>query len=228
MSPSRPPSGSPSHPLPGVRVRWLAGALAVLSVGGGVSGLALAQAAGDGASAAPPPVQLSFQPSPEEEDLSKYSCRELVERGQKLVNEMDKQLTDSFYMLEASLKSGDIAAANARNEAITVMKGLVKLAETNLRTLKQRCAENDRPRAENEFVKVAIASAKVREYYAQVRSSSSVGLEAFEADGEAVTRQLTFSGSLPVLQGLSAQFSAESYAPFQSDPSPPANASPWF
>jgi hypothetical protein len=195
----------------------------------GLGGLALAQPApSGGSSVAEPPMQLTFQPSPEEEDLSKYSCRELVDRGQKLVNDMDKQLTDSFYMLEASVAAGDIAAANARNEAITVMKGLVKLAETNLRSLKQRCAENDRPRAENEFIKVAIASGKVREYYAQVRSSSSVGMEAFEVEGEAVTRQLSFSGTLPVLSGLSTQFSAESYAPFQTDPSPPANASPWF
>jgi hypothetical protein len=194
----------------------------------GWAGLAVAKPAEAGADTSNPPSQISFQPSPEEEDLSKYSCKELVERAQKMVNEMDKQLTDSFYMLEASVDAGDMAAANTRNEAITIMKGHVKLAENNLRNLKQRCAENDRSRSENEFIKVAIASAKVREYYAQVRSSSSVGMEAFEVEGEAVTRQLSFSGTLPVLQSLTEVFSAEAYTPFQSNPEAPSNASPWF
>ncbi len=202
-------------------------AVIVAMFGAGLSGLAVAQPA-EGGQPAAPPAQISFQPSPEEEDLSKYSCKELVERAQKMVNEMDKQLTDSFYMLESSVAAGDMAAANTRNEAITIMKGHVKLAENNLRNLKQRCAENDRSRSENEFIKVAIASGKVREYYAQVRSSSSVGMEAFEVEGEAVTRQLTFSGTLPVLQSLTEVFAAEAYTPFQSNPQPPANASPWF
>lgn len=163
---------------------------------------------------------------PAEEDLSGYTNRQLSDRAQKLVADMDKRLTESFYLLEASLTAGDIAAASSRNEAITVMKGLVKLAEGNLRSLKQRVAEDDRARVENEYVKITIAASKLQEYYAQVRSAASVGLDAFELSN--VERRLTFSGRLPVVDELSRLFAADYYAPFAPFPLPPFNASPWF
>lgn len=168
--------------------------------------------------------ELRFQA--EDEDLSGFTNRQLADKAQKLVGIMDKQLTESFYLLEASLSAGDIAAASARNEAITVMKGLVKLAEGNLRTLKQRVAEDDRARVENEYVKITIAASKVQEYYAQVRSAASVGLDAFELSN--VERRLTFSGRLPVVEELPRLFSSDYYTPFASSPSAPFNASPWF
>jgi hypothetical protein len=168
--------------------------------------------------------ELRFEP--EDEDLSDFTNRQLADKGQKLVALMDKQLNESFYLLEASLSAGDIAAASARNEAITVMKGLVKLAEGNLRTLKQRVAEDDRPRVENEYAKITIAATKVQEYYAQVRSAASVGLDAFELSN--VERRLTFSGRLPVVEELPRLFSSDYYTPFASSPSAPFNASPWF
>jgi len=163
---------------------------------------------------------------PAEEDLTKYTNRQLADRAQKLVAIMDKRLNESFYLLEASLTAGDIAAASSRNEAITVMKGLVKLAEGNLRSMKQRVAEDDRPRVENEYVKITIAASKLQEYYAQVRSAASVGLDAFELSN--VERRLTFSGRLPVIDELARLFSIEFYSPFASTPSAPFNASPWF
>lgn len=188
-----------------------------------LSGLAVAEdGAGSGAAERLP--ELRFQS--EDEDLSGFTNRQLADKAQKMVGLMDKQLTESFYLLEASLSAGDIAAASARNEAITVMKGLVKLAEGNLRTLKQRVAEDDRARVENEYVKITIAASKVQEYYAQVRSAASVGLDAFELSN--VERQLTFSGRLPVVEELPRLFSSDYYTPFASSPSAPFNASPWF
>lgn len=163
---------------------------------------------------------------PVEEDLSGFTNRQLADKAQKLVQVMDKQLTESFYLLEASLGAGDVAAASARNEAITVMKGLLKLAEGNLRTLKQRAAEDDRPRVENEYAKITIAAAKVREYYAQVRSAASVGLDAFEIG--TVERQMTFSGRLPVIDEIPSLFLPDFFNPFNTTPTPPVNASPWF
>jgi hypothetical protein len=175
---------------------------------------------------APPDTLPEMRFEPVEEDLSGFTNRQLADKAQKLVAQMDKQLTESFYLLEASLSAGDLAAASARNEAITVMKGLLKLAEGNLRTLKQRVAEDDRPRVENEYVKITIAASKVQEYYAQVRSAASVGLEDFE--GGTVERRLTFSGRLPVLEELPRMFLPDFFNPFSSTPLPPVNASPWF
>lgn len=136
----------------------------------------------------------------EDEDLSNQSTPQLVERAVGLVRKMEEQLTDSFYLLEASLAAGDVNGANTRNEAITVMKGLVKLSEQNLMSMRQKAAEGDRKRVENEYVKILIASQKVSEYYAQVKSAVSLGVGVLELSS--VERRLVFSGSLPVVDEL--------------------------
>lgn len=136
----------------------------------------------------------------EEEDLSNQSTPQLVERAVAMVRKMEEQLTDSFYLLEASLAAGDVNGANTRNEAITVMKGLVKLSEQNLMSMRQKAAEGDRKRVENEYVKILIASQKVSEYYAQVKSAVSLGVGVLELSS--VERRLVFSGSLPVVDEL--------------------------
>lgn len=136
----------------------------------------------------------------DEEDLSNQSTPQLVDRAVGMVRKMEEQLTDSFYLLEASLSAGDVNGANSRNEAITVMKGLVKLSEQNLMTMRQKAAEGDRKRVENEYVKILIASQKVSEYYAQVKSAVSLGVGVLELSS--VERRLVFSGSLPVVDEL--------------------------
>ena len=161
----------------------------------------------------------------DEEDLSKLSDQQLAERSEKLVKKMEEQLTDSFWLLEASLTAGDVAGAMARNEAITVMKGLVKLSEQNLITLKQKAAENDRRRVENEYVKITIAAAKVAEYYAQVKSAVSVGSGALELSN--VERRLVYSGRLPVVDELPSLFSQD-YNVFLEPPEEPPHTSPYF
>ena len=54
-------------------------------------------------------------PEQDEEDLSKIPDAKLVEKASRCVKTMEEQLTDSFYMLETSVSSGDVSAAQARN-----------------------------------------------------------------------------------------------------------------
>lgn len=160
-----------------------------------------------------------------DEDLAKLSDVQLVERAEALVKRMEEQLTDSFWLLEASLTAGDVSGAMARNEAITVMKGLVKLSEQNLMTLKQKAAEGDRRRVENEYVKIAIAGAKVAEYYAQVKSAVSIGSGALELSN--VERRLVYSGNLPVIDELPGSF-VNDYNVFFEPIEEPVHTSPYF
>ena len=161
----------------------------------------------------------------EDEDLTKLSDSQLAERAEKLVKRMEEQLTDSFWLLEASLTAGDVSGAMARNEAITVMKGLVKLSEQNLINLKQKAAEGDRKRVENEYVKITIAAAKVAEYYAQVKSAVSIGSGALELSN--VERRLVYSGRLPVVDELPSLF-VQDYNVFLEPPVEPPHTSPYF
>jgi hypothetical protein len=172
----------------------------------------------------PPPA-----PSPigldDDLDLSRHSSEELVERAASLVKKMEQWLTESFYLLEASLSAGDVNAANTRNEAITVMKGLVKLSEQNLMTMRQKAAEGDRKRVENEYVKISIAHGKVQEYYAQVKSAESIGVTDLELSS--VERRLVYSGQLPVVDDLPNLY-AQTYNVFRNTPSEAVHASPYF
>jgi hypothetical protein len=84
-----------------------------------------------------PPAQDPFGASPES-DLTKLTTEKLVERASGYVDKMEDWLTDSFQLLQQSISAGDLNAANTRNEAITVMKGLVKLSEQNLMNMRQK------------------------------------------------------------------------------------------
>ena len=157
-------------------------------------------------------------------DLAKHSTEQLVSKASGFVSQMEKWLSDSFWLLEAAVSGSDINAANTRNEAITVMKGLVKLSEQNLMTMRQKAAEGDRHRVENEYVKISIAYSKVQEYYAQVKSAGGVrgSLEV-----TAVERRLVFSGELPVVEEVPTLFT-QNLDVFMQPPVEPPNASPYF
>ena len=169
---------------------------------------------------APDPVGLN-----EDLDLSKLDTQQLVERASGFVKSMEEWLSDSFYLLEQSLSAGDVNAANTRNEAITVMKGLVKLSEQNLMNMQQKAAEGDRKRVENEYVKISIAHTKVQEYYAQVKSAVSIGVTNLELSQ--VERRLVYSGTLPVVDDLPGLFE-QTYDVFSNTPTEPVHASPYF
>lgn len=154
-----------------------------------------------------------------DEDLASLSIDTMSERGSSLVRRMEKQLAESFKLLEESISAGDIAATTTRNEAITAMKGLVKLSEQNLLTLQQRAAERDRQRVEHEYVKITIAAAKVGEFYAQIKSATGLPLDLELTD---VERKLEFQGQLPVVDELTT------FETPPDVPEPPVHASPYF
>jgi hypothetical protein len=156
-----------------------------------------------------------------DEDLAQLTIEDMVSRASDSVRTMEKQLAESFKLLEESIAKGDVAATTSRNEAITAMKGLVKLSEQNLLTLQQRAAERDRSRVEHEYVKITIAAAKVAEFYAQIKSATggTVDLELTE-----VERKLEFQGRLPVVEDLTTTFTT----PADVIPEPPVHASPYY
>lgn len=168
---------------------------------------------------APDPADL------EDADPARLTTDKLVARASGYVRDMEQWLTESFRLLEQALSAGDVNAANTRNEAITVMKGLVKLSEQNFVNMQQKAAEGDRKRVENEYVKILMARAKVQEYYAQVRSAGSVGLT--DLDLSTVERRLVYSGELPVAEDLSTLF-RQTFDVFSNTPSEPVHASPYF
>jgi hypothetical protein len=154
-------------------------------------------------------------------DLTQLSNDELVASAGDLVRAMEAQLAAAFKLLEASLAAGDVGASTARNEAITAIKGLVKLSEENFVTLQQKVAEGDRERAEHEHVKIAIAAAKIDDLMAQVRTAGGIDVDVESTE---VDSNVDYGGDLPLLSSLSDVF----LDTLDLVPDPPIEASPYF
>jgi hypothetical protein len=155
-------------------------------------------------------------------DPASMSIDEMEQSAKQLVGKMEEILTMSFKLLEQSISSSDVAATAIRNEAITAMKGLVKLSEENYITLQQKRAEQNRDAVEHEFVKISIASAKVKELFAQVKTAGGidVDIEAIQVEST-----LDIESSIPVDSETYTEFGSESVDVL---PDPPSHASPVF
>ena len=132
------------------------------------------------------------------------SVDEMKDSAQSMVTRMRDMLETSFGLLEESIARNDVATTSIRNEAITAMKGLVKLSEENLMTLRQKAAERDRDGVEHEYVKISIASAKLSELYAQVRTSGGIDVDIEATDVES---SFSIDSEMPVDQETPATFS---------------------
>jgi hypothetical protein len=159
--------------------------------------------------------ELSVRPA----DLKKQSVKELTEKAENAVKGMQRMLKESFGLLEKSISDKRPEEVTMRREAITAMKGLVRLSEDGLVALQQYAAERDRERVEHEFVKIVIASSKIGELYAQVQSVGGV----FDLEVADVDRKMSYIGSLPADPVLPTQFQEPAVMP-----DPPVSASPYF
>ena len=157
-------------------------------------------------------------------DPSALSIEEMETSAREQVDKMEEMLASSFKLLEQAISTSDVASTAIRNEAITAMKGLVKLSEENLMMLQQKKAEKDRDGVEHEYVKISIASAKVAELYAQVRTASGIEVDL---EGTQVERTLDIESSLPAEVG---DVSAAGVSDAASNvlPDPPVFASPFI
>ena len=152
-------------------------------------------------------------------DLKKQSIKDLLSKAENTVNGMQRMLKESFSLLEKSISEKRPEEVTMRREAITAMKGLVRLSEDGLVALQQYAAERDRERVEHEYVKIVIASSKIGELYAQVQSVGGV----FDLEVADVDQKVDYVGSLPADPVLPTQFQEPAVMP-----DPPVSASPYF
>lgn len=154
-------------------------------------------------------------------DLSGKSTKQLTSEGKQMVSDMESMLAKSFELLQESTKAGDVGAVTSRNDAVTAMKGLVKLSEQNFLTLQQKAAQGDRDRVEHEYVKITIAYAKVQELFAEVRAAGGIQVDL---ESTRVNRTFQFQGIMPPEPSITTAFGNEP----NSVPNEPVHASPYF
>lgn len=108
---------------------------------------------------------------------------EMVEQADKRLVDMRAALRDSFEELKAAREASDIQRIDCVNKALTAIKGLVRLADQNSVGLQDAAARGDKGAAEHEFVKLSLASTKVLELSAQLKSCAGPTVST-ETEGE--------------------------------------------
>lgn len=100
------------------------------------------------------------------------SSQQMLKQADKQMGEMKATLKMGFEQLAEARESQDIDKLNTVNEALSAIKGLLRLAEQNFVGLQEAVAKGDKKDAEHEFVKITIAYDKIMELGARIRAAS--------------------------------------------------------
>lgn len=104
------------------------------------------------------------------QSLSEMMAQQMGENAEQQVAQMSEMLKAAFKQLEEARGTQDLSRVTCISDALTPMKGLLKLAERNKVALQEAVARTDRDKAEHEAIKISIAATKLGELDAQVRS----------------------------------------------------------
>jgi hypothetical protein len=92
-----------------------------------------------------------------------------LEQGKASIDRMHKMVSSGFNELEEARKSQNITRVNCVNEALTTMKGLMRLAESNYLAMQECNSRKDTQCVEHEYVKISIAFNKSEELDGQLK-----------------------------------------------------------
>ena len=132
------------------------------------------------------------------ENAGKKSDAGLLKEMKVWTNTMRSQLEDAFKVLEESKAARSFQRIELIQEAITAMKGLVRLAEQNLLAGQEATVKGDRKTLEQTWLTVKVAAAKMKELLVQVRTEGKgVGAQAVE-EGESQVQVTSQTAALTV------------------------------
>jgi len=92
-----------------------------------------------------------------------------LEQAKANVERMHKMVANGFKELEEARKAQNISRVNCVNDALTAMKGLLRLAESNFLAIQEAASRTDAEGVEHEYVKISIAFNKCEELYGQLQ-----------------------------------------------------------
>jgi hypothetical protein len=167
---------------------------------------AAAQGGTAGSPAVPPPADRTAElagANLKASDLQAMSMEEMTRKGDRLVEEMDRAVKDVLGRLTQAVQENDFARINCVNQALTMMKGLLRLSGQNAISLREAVASRDRAGAEHEYVKLHIAGNRILALRDQARACGGPGGETLFLGKPVVERQ--FAEDIPqadVSEGL--------------------------
>lgn len=104
-------------------------------------------------------------------DLKSLSLRQMVSQGEDDLNAMKAVLKEGFAELKAARENESVQKINQVNEALSTIKGLLRLSEQNFILLQEAAAKGQRDKAERELVKIVVAKDKVMELRGLIRAA---------------------------------------------------------
>jgi len=128
-------------------------------------------------------------------DLKAMSLEEMQGKGTQYLEDMRKLVDNVLDGLKEARASGDPQAVKCVNNALTTIKGLLRLSEQNGIGLRENVIANDRTRTQHEFVKLTIARNKMIELHAQAKGCGGPDAEMM-FEGDVVVEKL-FDDDLP-------------------------------
>ena len=147
--------------------------------------------------------------------LADLALPELISVSQERVSEMNEIIQSAFDSLEAARAEEDIPRVNCITEGVTVMRGLMRIAEESLLGLREFVARGDGKAAVHGAVKIHIASQKFGEIDIQVRSCGGPDMKG-TVDGRPTVEKI-FDADLPVQDPVDALYDVDVH--FERPPS---------
>ncbi|MFT7621205.1 MAG: hypothetical protein ACI9WU_000366 [Myxococcota bacterium] len=118
------------------------------------------------------------------------SCDEKVSAASGMMADMKRVLESGFSKLKEAREKQDVQMLNSVNEALSAIKGLVRLAEASNVGLQEASAKGDSKKCEHEYVKISIAHTKVLELEGRLRSALGGAGEGAPIDGKPVIDEI--------------------------------------
>lgn len=105
----------------------------------------------------------------------KLTIEEKVNKGDEYMTTMNDILQQSVATLEQARSANDVERIAKVREAVVAMRGLLRLSQQNLDSLRSAAAARDERKANSEFVKLTMAYNKFLELDAEIRSAGGPG-----------------------------------------------------
>ena len=121
---------------------------------------------------------------------------EKAEESQVNVDEMRSMMKEAFTELENARSEEDLPRLTCVREVVTAMKGLLRLAEENILSLRDSVARKNGKGTEHEAMKINIASDKFRKLHDRARSCGAPDMTG-TIDGKPSIEKI-FDGDLPL------------------------------
>jgi hypothetical protein len=116
-------------------------------------------------------------------DLKTMTLDQLVTAAEAMMNSMNETMKSGFEMIKDARGKQDLQRMNCLNEAMSGLKGLMRISEQNMMDLQDKVARKDIEGARHEFVKISIASSKAKEIDTQLKACGGPSAEGiFEVE----------------------------------------------